>query len=67
MSKRAKTSLIHGVINIILPLLLVALHSGIFANLSGDNPWNFFLIGAVLTFFPILSSLAGILFPPLYS
>lgn len=33
MSKRAKGSLIHGTINIMLPLVLVLIHSGAFAAL----------------------------------
>ncbi len=60
MSKRAKGALIHGMINLLLPYVLVVLHSGAFSYLF-NNPWDFFFIGIFLAIFPILSSVAGIL------
>lgn len=61
MSRAAKGSLIHGIINIILPLFVVMFRSGIFVVNNNYNPWKYFYVGIFLALFPIVSSLAGII------
>lgn len=55
MSRAAKGSLIHGIINIILPLFVVLFHSGIFVIHNDYNAWKYFYVGIFLALFPIVS------------
>lgn len=61
MSKSAKGSLVHGIINVMLPIVVVLIHSGAFGVPSGNNAWNYFYVGILLIFIPIISSVAGIM------
>ena len=58
MDKRPKFALIHGIINVILPVLVVIVHSGVLPPV--ENPWKYFWFFFVMAVFPIVSSLTGI-------
>ena len=55
MERKPKFALIHGIINVLLPVIPVLMHRGVFG--VAENTWQYiWLIFAV----PPLSSLAGI-------
>lgn len=58
MDKGPKFALIHGIINVILPVLVVIVHSGVFPPV--ENPWKYFWFFFAMAVLPIVSSLAGI-------
>lgn len=57
--KKPKFALIHGIINVFLPVLVVLSRNGIFG--SAENPWRFFWLAFLLAILPLVSSLAGII------
>lgn len=61
MNRKAKGSLVHGIINVILPIVVVLIHQGIFRTSNADNDWNFFIVGILLALVPIISSVIGII------
>jgi len=59
MRSKSKFVFILGVINIILPMLVVLAHGGLFG--SAENAWNLFWLAIAMVIIPIISSLAGII------
>ena len=59
MKGKSKFALIHGIINIILPLLVVLAHNGMFGSV--EDAWKMIWLAAAMVFLPIISSLAGII------
>ena len=61
MSRSSKGILIHGIVNLLLPIIVVMIRSGIFGDISGDMAWgSLFVIGILLIIVPIVSSVIGI-------
>jgi len=59
MSRSGKRTLIHGVINLILPFAMIALRQIILKN--AENPWAWFLFMVVLAFLPFFSDAIAII------
>ena len=59
MKKGTKIVLIHGVINVLLPVLIVLFRRGVFGIVQEENPWEFFWLGVLLVVGPVISSLIG--------
>lgn len=59
MRGKSKFAFILGIINIILPLLVVLAHNGMFG--SAENAWNMIWLAIAMVIIPIISSLAGII------
>lgn len=58
MEKKEKASLIHGIINLFLPLpVILVRHSGI----EVDDPWKLFIPLVILTFAPLISDAIAII------
>ncbi len=62
MSRKAKAkgSLIHGIINVILPIVAVLLHQGVLGTSNTNNAWNYFIVGILFALVPVISSVIGI-------
>lgn len=61
MSRGAKAVLIHGIINALLPIILLLIRIGVFGDVSYGMTWGtLFVIGLLLIIVPIVSSVIGI-------
>ena len=59
MEKKPKFALIHGIINVLLPVIQVLMHRGVFG--TSENAWQYIWLIFAVQVVPPLSSLAGIL------
>ena len=59
MNGKPKFALIHGIINVILPVLVVLAHQGFFG--SAENPWKWFWFWIAMAIVPVISAFAGII------
>ena len=59
MEKKPKFALIHGIINVLLPVIPVLMHRGVFGTV--ENAWQYIWLIFAVQVVPPLSSLAGIL------
>lgn len=58
MDGKARGTLIYGIINSLLPILIVLVKQGIFG--AAENAWKFIYLAIAMAVVPILSSLVGI-------
>ena len=56
--KRPKFALIHGIINLVLPIVPVLMHSGLFG--SAENAWEYIWLILAVQLLPPVSALAGV-------
>ena len=59
MEKKPKFALIHGIINVLLPVVPVLMHKGVFG--AAENAWQYIWLIFAVHVVPPLSSLAGII------
>lgn len=59
MKRKPKFVLIHGITNVILPVLVVLAHRGFFGSV--DNIWELFWLLIAMAIVPIVSSVTGII------
>ena len=59
MEKKPKFALIHGIINVLLPVVPVLMHRGVFG--TAENAWQYIWLIFAAQVVPPLSSLAGII------
>ncbi len=60
MKRKANFVLIHGIINVILPVIIVLMHNGFLGIFPIENAWKYIWIAVALVFAPLVSSLIGI-------
>ena len=60
MKRKANFVLIHGIINAILPVIIVLMHNGLLGVLPIENAWKYIWVAVALVFAPLASSLIGI-------
>lgn len=60
MKRKANFVLIHGIINAILPVIIVLMHNGFFGTVPIENAWKYVWVAVALVFVPLVSSLIGI-------
>ena len=58
MERKPKFALIHGIINVLLPVIPVLMHRGVFG--VAENTWQYIWLIFAVQVVPPLSSLAGI-------
>lgn len=59
MDKKPNFTLVHGIINVLLPFIPVLMHRGIFGTAA--NAWEYIFLIFAIQFLPFISSLAGII------
>lgn len=59
MEKKPKFALIHGIINVLLPVVPILMHRGVFG--TAENAWQYIWLIFAAQVVPPLSSLAGII------
>ena len=57
--KHYRSILIHGIINALLPVLVVLAHQGVFG--SPENAWKWFWLGIAMAIVPVVSSIVGMI------
>ena len=59
MDRKSKFTLAHGIINVLLPLVPVLMHRGMFGTAA--NAWEYIFLIFAIQLLPFISSLAGII------
>ena len=60
MKRKANFVLIHGIINVILPVIIVLMHNGFLGAVPIENTWKYIWVAVALMFAPLASSLIEI-------
>ena len=60
MKRKANFVLIHGIINVILPVIIVLMHNSFWGVFPIENAWKYVWLAVALVFVPLVSSLIGI-------
>lgn len=59
--KKRTSVLILGIINMLLPILVVLIHQGFFGTPEGANGWRYVYIGLLLVCGPMITSVVGMI------
>lgn len=59
MNRKSKFTLVHGIINVLLPFLPVLMHRGVFGTAA--NAWEYIFLIFTVQLFPFISALMGII------
>lgn len=59
MKKKHQFVLVLGIVNVILPVIPILAHRGLFGMV--ENGWKFIWVAAIMIFLPFVSSLVGII------
>ena len=60
MKRKTNFVFIHGIINVILPVIIVLMHNGFLGEVPIENAWKYVWLAVALMFTPLASSLIGI-------